>query len=117
MGGPAKFKAAMKNRPVEIVRVKTLPPGFEDHTGLALPYIPIHFMVNGLMLPDSPFDIGERRATYTAIHELGHVWDIRSALSFQLIWRCISETQSMEMISSSLAFRILQIRYFASLVQ
>ena len=84
MGGSSKFKAAMKNRPVEIVRVKTLPPNFQDNTGLALPYYPLYFMVNGLMLPDSPFDIGELRATYTTIHELGHVWDIRSNLSLSI---------------------------------
>jgi hypothetical protein len=84
MGGPAKFKAAMKNRPVEIERVKKLPLGFTDNTGLALPEIPLYFMVDGLAIPDSPFDIGERRATYTTIHELGHVWDIRSNLSFSI---------------------------------
>jgi RHS repeat-associated protein len=80
MGSPAKFKAAVKNRPVEIARVKTLPPKFENYTGLALPEIPLYFMVDGLMLPDSAFDTGELFATYTTIHELGHVWDIRSSL-------------------------------------
>jgi hypothetical protein len=80
MGGPAKFKAAMKNLPVEIVRVKTLPPPFELHTGLAFPETELYFMLDGLMLPDSAFDSGELFATYTTIHELGHVWDIRSDL-------------------------------------
>lgn len=84
MGGPERFKAAMKYRPVEITRRQTLPYGFTDHTGLALPLIPLYFMTDGLMLPDSPFDIGDLRATYTVIHELGHVWDIRSDLSLSI---------------------------------
>jgi hypothetical protein len=84
MGGPAKFRAAMKNRPVEIVRTKGLPYPFQDKIGLALPYIPFYFMVKGVMLPDSAFDSGELFATYTSIHEMGHVWDIRSAMSLSI---------------------------------
>jgi hypothetical protein len=84
MGGPEKFKAAMKNRPVEITRVQTLPIGFTNNTGLALPEIPLYFMVDGLMLPDAALDYGDIFATYTTIHELGHVWDIRNGMSLSL---------------------------------
>lgn len=84
MGGPAKFKAAMKNRPVEIVRTKGLPWGFEENSGLAMPYIPLYFMAKGIMLPDIAFDYSGPFATYTTIHELGHVWDIRSNLSLSI---------------------------------
>jgi hypothetical protein len=84
LGGPSKFKSAMKQRPVEITRVPTLLPPFTNNTGLVLPEIPIYFMVDGIMLPNNAFDYGERFATYTTIHELGHVWDIRSAMSLSI---------------------------------
>jgi hypothetical protein len=80
MGGPEKFKSAMKNRPIEITRVPTLLPPFTNNTGLALPEIPLYFMVDGLMLPNGAFDHGDLFATYTTVHELGHVWDLRSSL-------------------------------------
>lgn len=82
MGGANKFRSAMKHQPVEVARVKNLLLPFEDNTGLALPEIFGYYMTKGIMLPDSPFNLGDKRATYTTIHELGHLWDIRWNLEF-----------------------------------
>ena len=84
MGGANKFIAAMKNRPVEIARVKRLLWPFHNNTGLALPEIFGYYEVQGLMLPDSTFNSTDEYAIYTTIHEMGHVWDIRSNLELSL---------------------------------
>ena len=84
MGGANKFRSAMKNRSVEVARVKTLLPPFNYNTGLALPYTFGYYMVHGIMLPDSSFDLGDKRTIYTTIHELAHTWDIRSNLEYSI---------------------------------
>jgi len=84
MGGPAKFRSAMKNMPVEVARVKTLPPPFNENTGLALPETFGYYMVRGIMLPDRAFNSNDKMVNYTTIHELGHAWDIRWNLKFSL---------------------------------
>ena len=84
MGGPAKFRSAMKNMPVEVARVKTLLPPFNENTGLALPETFGYYMTRGIMLPDGAFNSDDKFAIYTTIHELGHAWDIRWNLQFSL---------------------------------
>lgn len=74
----------MKNRAVEVKRVPVLPPPFSENTGLAIPEIPVYFMVDGIMLPNGAFDYGNSFATYTTTHELGHVWDIRSNMALSI---------------------------------
>ena len=86
MGGPEKFKSAMKHQKVEIARVRNLLNPFkeEGNTGLTLPYIFGYYMVHGIMLPDLAFNFGSEFAVYTTIHELGHLWDVRSNLALSI---------------------------------
>jgi RHS repeat-associated protein len=86
MGGEGKFRSAMGNRPVEVARVPSLLYPFAQNTGLAFPFLPGYFMVKGIMLPNGTFDAWPQDdwGIYTVIHELGHVWDVRSGLSLSI---------------------------------
>jgi RHS repeat-associated protein len=82
MGGVQKFKSAMEERPVSMVRVLTLPSGA---SGMAPPYIGA--VTGDILLADTTFNRDTVDARFTIAHELAHVWDWRSgqALSNGLV--------------------------------
>jgi len=67
MGGPSKFRSAMNNNPVRVTRISI---DGDDFRHRALPIVDIVY--SNYAMTNEEFII------YSTIHELGHVWDIRT---------------------------------------
>ena len=92
MGGADRFQRAMKGAPVVISRWRDIKIDLEFWQYEVRPSAPAVVDLQGLLgdvvLNGYTFSAGELYATHTVIHELGHVWDVRTnrQLSEHLGW-------------------------------